>query len=99
MALHSPPRLTLPSLVWLLQLVLAKGKLTPKVLQLFLESTHETVLARIKVRAMPGPASLRSTYTGLTDKPPLLQALNIQDLPPVLPDTRNRWLGQHPSWY
>lgn len=91
--------LTLLVVAWLLQLVLAKGKLTPKVLQLFLESTHETVLARIKVQAVPASASLRSTHSALTDHKLLPQELNIQDLPPVLPDTRNRWLGQDPSWY
>ncbi|KAL0027573.1 hypothetical protein WJX77_011915 [Trebouxia sp. C0004] len=29
----------------------------------------------------------------------LVKSLNLQTLPPRLPMTRNRWLGQNPSWY
>eukprot|EP00877_Chromochloris_zofingiensis_P006367 jgi/Chrzof1/1984/Cz10g28250.t1 len=28
-----------------------------------------------------------------------IQALNIQDVPPLIPDNRNPWLGQKPGWY
>lgn len=29
----------------------------------------------------------------------LLQGMNIRDPPPLVPSSRNRWLGQNPSWY
>ena len=54
--------------------VVARSKLTPAVLQLFLDSGHERVLQHI-------------------------QQLNIQQLPHVLPLTRNRWLGENPHYY
>ena len=54
--------------------MVARSKLTPAVLQLFLDSGHERVLQHI-------------------------QQLNIQQLPHVLPLTRNRWLGENPHYY
>ena len=54
--------------------VLARGKLTPVVLKLFLDSEHDRVLQRV-------------------------QQLNIQQVPHVLPLTRNLWLGDKPNWY
>ena len=50
--------------------VLARGKLTPAVLQAFTTSGHDQVLQRV-------------------------HSLDIQDLPAVLPLTRNLWLGVH----
>ncbi len=58
----------------LFELVIYKRKLTPEVLQLFEDTEHDLLLAKIK-------------------------GLNLQTLPPRLPMTRNRWLGQNPSWY
>jgi len=54
--------------------VIYKRRLTPEVLQLFVETEHDLLLAKVK-------------------------SLNLQTLPPRLPMTRNRWLGQNPSWY
>jgi len=28
-----------------------------------------------------------------------IKALNIQDVPPLIPETRNPWLGQNKGWY
>lgn len=52
----------------LLQGVLLRGKLTPRLVSAFLATGHELVIEHIK-------------------------ALNLRDLPPVIPDTRNPWLG------
>lgn len=54
--------------------VLRRGKLSPRVLDLFRATEHEAVLQRIS-------------------------ALNIQQLPPILPTTRNLWLGDKPKYY
>ena len=54
--------------------VLRRGKLSPKVLDLFYQTEHEAILQRIS-------------------------KLNIQNLPPILPTTRNLWLGDKPNWY
>ena len=58
----------------LFELVIYKRRLTPEVLQLFVDTEHDLLLAKIK-------------------------SLNLQTLLPRLPMTRNRWLGQNPSWY
>ncbi len=58
----------------LFELVIYKRRLTPEVLQLFVDTEHDLLLAKVK-------------------------SLNLQTLPPRLPMTRNRWLGQNPSWY
>ena len=58
----------------LFELVIYKRRLTPEVLQLFVDTEHDLLLAKIK-------------------------SLNLQTLPPRLPMTRNRWLGQNSSWY
>ncbi|KAI8474621.1 MAG: hypothetical protein J3K34DRAFT_465454 [Monoraphidium minutum] len=52
----------------LLQGVLASGRLSPRVVALFLSTGHDLVLQQI-------------------------QALNLRDPQPLIPDTRNPWLG------
>jgi len=54
--------------------VLSKGKLTPRLLELFWKTDHESIQQRVT-------------------------ALKIQWIPPVLPTTRNLWLGDKPGLY
>jgi hypothetical protein len=78
----------------LFALVLQRGALTPKIVELFAQSGHDTVLDVIKVRTKHLGAQLCSTRGMLTTLLPL-QDLNLREPPPVLlADTPNSWLGE-----
>lgn len=52
----------------LFERILARGRLTPRILELFKSTADPLLLERI-------------------------DGLHIRELPPLIPDTRNRWLG------
>ncbi len=73
---------------------------------------HRCLHASARTGAAAGNTAHPPSATGLTKGLPLacqgtqhdlllarVRALNLQPLPPVLPLTRNAWLGEKPNWY
>lgn len=80
---------------------LAAGKLTPRLVQVFAGSGHDTIVSALQVKPshQRGREEQAASHLWWGSRAhavlPPTQALNLREPPPLFDDTPNPWLGEH----